>query len=342
MYGLEKGSFMVKRYFLRRNNTTTGPFTEPQLRQMLIQQQLLPGDELSEDKRNFFNAGAVLGTVIYPPRCNAATPGQVQSPAAPADAVDDDLPEAPPVCKAPEAPAPVQPIVLQTPGAALPETTVLTAEAPENIYTDARERQTWLVVSCTYASLYNGSSYLQRLWHLGSGNMCIAGILSLFNSILFTLLGCVIFAHKYSSVPAAFYLRSLIFTLCCWCLLWIFNSLVRFLAAPTIRPGSAEADFLSASHGAMCVALTGTVINATVSIILHNLSNLTSASMISLLAITLLLLMLMFSNIIVSLRINFMDGTRLGAGFATFWAVIELWGTLLLGLLLLKSLYIVQ
>ena len=323
---------MIKRYFLRRNNIITGPFSEALLKQMLLQKQLQPGDQLSEDKKVFLNAGKVLNAVIAPA-------GSAEK-----SHREESLLPPPAVCAADESaelPPPAPQLVIPPP-AVMPVRQVFTPPPDEPAAVKPLEqRKVWPVISCILASMGNGSGYLQKLWQLGSGAMLGGGLLALFISIIFTLLGCILFSSDYASSDTAFYLRSMIFTVGCGCFFWLFNLLVRFLAAPSMRSYSNEADFLSAMHGAMNISLCGMIVNAVVCVVMHNLAQITGNALPVLICTAALFLLFIWSNMIVSFRINFMDGTRLSAGFATFWAVIELWSTLLLWWLLQKNLYIV-
>ena len=300
---------MPQRYFTRKNNIITGPWERSSILQMLKNSQLQVTDELSVDKQNWQSIKVAFDLII---------PEET--------VIHLEEPEQDPV-KATLLPASTH----------VPPKQQLPQPKPQ-LDDPAVNNTPWRIVADILGSLGNGSGYLQKLWAKGSLVLIVSGLVMLLLSVVFTLVGCILFAQRYEVPLAGFYLRTLCFVLYCGVWFWLFNVLVKIGASPENHQFSNEVNFLAAMHGMMNISVIAVLVNA-LAVFLPQLLELHGGGLYCSLSGLTLIFGFFLLNIIVSLRINFMGGSNLGAGWSTFWSLIELWLLLPAWLWILKELY---
>ena len=318
---------MHERYFLKLNGVITGPFKRQQLLQMLKNNSIKLETDTSVDKQHFYPLHRALNLIMLEP---AASPAPPQS-ATLEQNIEAD-PETPSI--------PVMEINhFPTEPEALPPQDAESISNSE-VIAPADDRSVMRIIADTLGSLGNGSGYLLKLFRKGSGAMIGAGMLALFLSITMTILSGVLFASRYDSLRVGFYMRSIVFVLLSGGVFWLFNLFARLIASEQQREFCYEADFLSAMHGMMNMALLTLLAAGSFWLFKNDATVLAGWNVYAVkLFITLILGFFLF-NLALSLRVNFFDGCSMGAGWASFWSFIEISLALILWSLIAKPIYI--
>ena len=297
---------MDKKFYIRQRNIITGPFERQVLINMLNQGRLSMHDSVSTDKLTWYTPQQALGLII---------PERVKS-------GKDEKPSPP------DPPSNTRPIII-------PDEPAIN-EAAEDF--SQKPNLADLLLNVT-ASLGNGSGYLSRLNQYSGNVMLTAGVIAVVFSLLFVILGILLFGSCYNVSKAVLCVRCLIVTLLSGAFFWGGNELLRVIASPEKKANAPEASFLAAMHAMMSMSVIGVVLNGTVFIFNRNLFNMSMLQISTVLAAALLPLIFFSANTILSLRINFMGNCKMSPGISSLMAVLFFYTATILSVLLLYAVY---
>ena len=278
----------------------TGPFDKNHLMQLLKKQQITPDTLLSLDKVEWQSLQKTFALIVPP--TSASTP-----------------PEAPVLVKNNE----------QSSGQAAAQTPPAEKSSDEYYGKNAplpnNSPRILYLINNTLSSLGDGSTYLQKIALQGTNAMIGSGILAFFFSLAVAISGALLFAGRYPHPPLATILRSVIFVASSGGFCWLFNLSVRIMFCSKQKIQRAEADFLTAMHVMMSMAVLSVIAHGSLFIYCSDIYSATYYQKILLGAFAMLLGGFFLANSLQSLRINFMANAHLPAGAATAAAVLELW-----------------
>ena len=189
------------------------------------------------------------------------------------------------------------------------------------------------------ASLGNGGGYLHRINQYGSNTVLSAGVIAAVFSLIFGMLGSLIFGSCYNIAKSSLCIRTLIVILLTGALFWLGNAMLRMIRVPEKQNNAAEADFLCAMHAMMNIGVLSVILNGTAFIFNRQLFNMSPAQICAVFAVALLPLIFFSGNIILSLRMNLMGNCKMKPGVSSLLAILGFYSVIILSVLLIYTIY---
>ncbi|MBE6369127.1 MAG: hypothetical protein E7056_03075 [Lentisphaerae bacterium] len=315
---------MQDRFFIRdTDNIITGPFTRQHLLEQFNSAKLSVNEVvLSDDKSTWLPPETLLSELIPENPDNVAEFTPEPPPAATdnSDAEADAGAEAPQPLENADTQAEKEPVA-------------------ENIC--HADRTFKRLAGDTVAVLFNSQSYFYRLAVKGPSAMLTAGLLAISGSVMITLLGGVLFAGRYETGTALFFIRSFVQCIASGILLWLFNLMINEFSKSGKKQKyyQMETDFLSAMLGNMNISLLVMIFNATLFMWNRNLYQMNRIQSILLAAAVLFMAMYVLGNTFLLLRINLRKNAQLRRFTSAVLAAAEMWAIVLLSYALLHPIY---
>ena len=292
---------MEKKFYIRQRNIITGPFDRQFLINMINQDKLSLSDAVSTDKIIWQSPQIALNLLVPEKACKVET-------------VAVDKPTR--------------------------TTIILSEEEVDANGGDFSQTPSWSdTLLNVIASLGNGSGYLHRLNQYNSHAMLSAGVIAIAASLLFVLLGVLLFGSCYNVPKSSLALRCLIVTLLSGAFFWGGNELLQAVVSQAKQSKNSAANFLAAMHAMLNMSIIGTVCNGTFFIFNGNLFAMSPLQICAVLAVALLPVIFFSANTILSLRINFMSNCQMSPGTASLVAVLFFYAATILSVCLLYTVY---
>lgn len=296
-YTLTGQVYMSKKYFLQSAGTVYGPLEAERILLLIEQGNLNLTDKISSDKINWDILQKVLPDLKFP----GISPALDNKPAPPDDKVVIDE---------------------QTAG----------GNTPADMADPPLDRSFLRILSNTIGAFANGSTNWQKLSQKGNAAIAISSTIALISSLLLSAFGSMLFAGYCRLPEMEFYLRTMLWLLCCGSLFFAFGIILRLvdnLGDPRILHES----MLTATLAMLSFSVMQILLHGVLFVLLPSCSWMLTATAASGVAGLFLL------NTTLILRISLLNSTRFGAGWSTFWAFAGSWVSFVIYLFIVVPIY---